>query len=241
MRKLIKHPFDFQYLLTPGDSSPKTLKSGKAGKGYLSTIMYLTPEKGSGLGNLCASASAGCTASCLYTAGRGAMGKVKRARLERTKLWFNDRGSFIILLSAELTRFVDSLPRNTLAAVRLNGTSDIMWEKELPELFRFFSNVQFYDYTKHFKRMLGFCNGELPSNYHLTFSRSEKNDAECRKIVKAGGNIACVFRNQLPETHYGVSVFNMDDTDLRFLDPKGVGGLKAKGKAKKDTTGFVID
>jgi hypothetical protein len=35
-------------------------------------------------------------------------------------------------------------------------------------------------------------------------------------------------------------VFNGDESDLRFLDPQGViVGLYAKGKAKKDTSGFV--
>jgi len=44
----------------------------------------------------------------------------------------------------------------------------------------------------------------------------------------------------MPETYEGTPVFNGDDSDLRFLDPKGVVvGLYAKGKAKKDTSGFV--
>jgi hypothetical protein len=38
-----------------------------------------------------------------------------------------------------------------------------------------------------------------------------------------------------------MTVFDGDDTDLRFLDPTGViVGLKAKGRARKDTSGFVI-
>ena len=37
-------------------------------------------------------------------------------------------------------------------------------------------------------------------------------------------------------------VINGDKTDMRFKDPVGViVGLKAKGKARKDTSGFVID
>jgi len=56
-------------------------------------------------------------------------------------------------------------------------------------------------------------------------------------------NVAVVFRNKiLPETYLGYKVINGDKTDLRFLDEKGViVGLYAKGKATKDTTGFVID
>jgi len=44
----------------------------------------------------------------------------------------------------------------------------------------------------------------------------------------------------MPETYNGLPVFNGDESDLRFLDPQGViVGLYAKGKAKKDTSGFV--
>jgi hypothetical protein len=44
----------------------------------------------------------------------------------------------------------------------------------------------------------------------------------------------------MPETYQGLPVYNGDESDLRFTDPKGVVvGLYAKGKAKKDSTGFV--
>ena len=83
--------------------------------------------------------------------------------------------------------------------------------------------------------------GSLPSNYHLTFSRSEANEAQALDVLKAGGNVACVFSGSLPETYLGFRVINGDESDLRFLDPSGViVGLKAKGKAKKDASGFVI-
>jgi hypothetical protein len=57
-------------------------------------------------------------------------------------------------------------------------------------------------------------------------------------------NVAVVFgvpkSKPLPVAYLNREVFNGDDSDLRFLDPKGVVvGLYAKGKAKKDTTGFV--
>ena len=42
------------------------------------------------------------------------------------------------------------------------------------------------------------------------------------------------------ETWKGFEVVNGDETDLRFLDKKGVVvGLIEKGRAKKDETGFV--
>jgi hypothetical protein len=52
-------------------------------------------------------------------------------------------------------------------------------------------------------------------------------------------NVTVVF-DKIPTEYMGKPVFDADDTDLRFLDPKGaVLGLKAKGRARKDTTGFV--
>jgi hypothetical protein len=64
------------------------------------------------------------------------------------------------------------------------------------------------------------------------------------KAFEQGYNVATVFgikkSQPMPETYNDVPVFNGDDSDLRFLDPKGVVvGLYAKGKAKKDTSGFV--
>ena len=61
-------------------------------------------------------------------------------------------------------------------------------------------------------------------------------------VLNKGGNVAIVFRNQLPKTYKGFNVVNGDLHDLRFLDPRNsIVGLKAKGKAKTDTSGFVLD
>lgn len=150
--------------------------------------------------------------------------------------------SYKIVLTSEIESFCtkcDKLAQTP--AVRLNGTSDKSWEKTFPALINTYSNIQFYDYTKVFKRMLRYIDGDLPVNYHLTFSRSEVNDAQCKKVLRAGGNVAVVFRGSLPDEWQGYPVYDADKHDLRFLDPFGVGGLKAKGKAKHDTTGFVVD
>jgi hypothetical protein len=56
--------------------------------------------------------------------------------------------------------------------------------------------------------------------------------------------MAVVFRSKhsIPKTFRGLRVVDGDKDDLRFLDPKGVVvALYAKGKATKDTSGFVID
>jgi hypothetical protein len=104
-------------------------------------------------------------------------------------------------------------------------------------LMEHFPNVQFYDYTKwpsHLRQ-------DLPANYHLTFSRSELTTSEdIKREIDAGRNVAVVF-DAVPDTWEGLPVIDGDANDLRFLDPTGViVGLKAKGAAKKDITGFVV-
>jgi hypothetical protein len=74
----------------------------------------------------------------------------------------------------------------------------------------------------------------------LTFRQADGNDADANWAISKNMNVTVVF-NKIPESYKGKPVYNADDTDLRFLDPKGVVlGLKAKGRAKKDTTGFVV-
>ena len=106
-----------------------------------------------------------------------------------------------------------------------------------------FNPCRFYDYTKSLKRFTRFLNGELPENYHLTYSRSEETtDALVIALCKSGGNVAVVFRERLPETWLGFEVLNGDENDLRFKDKKGcIVGLIEKGLAKKDETGFVVE
>jgi hypothetical protein len=98
-----------------------------------------------------------------------------------------------------------------------------------------FQSVQFYDYTKLPNRR------NVPSNYHLTFSRSESNELDALRILANGVmNVAVVF-DTLPTKWAGVKVIDGTETDLRFLDEQGVVvGLVAKGKAKKDNSGFTI-
>jgi hypothetical protein len=114
--------------------------------------------------------------------------------------------------------------------VRLDGKS----------LMEMFPAVQFYDYTKSERRMFDFLLGKMPANYHMTFSRSENNEASCARVLALKGNVAAVF-SKLPKRFLGVLVVSGDDSDLRFLDPAGVVvGLTPKGKAKKSTGGFVV-
>ena len=149
------------------------------------------------------------------------------------------------MLWEEVERAIRSASKKNLTAVfRLNLTSDLPWEKiklNGQSIFEAFPQVTFYDYTKSPERMTAFLAGEMPQNYHLTFSRSETNGAIAESILKSGGNVAMVFRKSLPSQYLGAKVVNGDETDLRFLDGAGkIVGLVEKGRAKKDESGFVI-
>ena len=236
------------------ESNPKTLKGES--EGYMTFIMHLAPGSLSGF-NVCPGASAGCLFSCLNTAGRGHMKNIQDARIRRTRLFFEDRPTFMAKLVDEVSKGIRKAERKGLIPVfRLNGTSDIRWEtvpvsvvggQDYRNIFEAFPNTQFYDYTKLSNRR------NIPANYHLTFSRSESNEDKLDEAVRNGMNLAVVFSTKkndgLPADYqFGefplyrrLPVIDADETDLRFLDPKGsVCGLRAKGKARKDDSGFVV-
>lgn len=235
-----------QSLLTIGN--PKTLK-GEA-RGYLTAVLHLAPADSAGLGTVCPMATAGCKAACLNTAGRGGIFKagestnaIQQARIRRTRAYFADPAAFTAQLIADVERHVAKAKRMGLTpAIRINGTSD------LPALAATvaaaFPSVQFYDYTKlpqPWKR-----NGGRHGNYHLTFSLSESNGVDAMTAIERGGvNVAVVFSTKrgqpLPATWYGFPVVDGDLSDLRFLDPtRSIVGLRAKGRARRDTSGFVV-
>jgi hypothetical protein len=237
-------------LLSTGN--PKVLKG--LSQGYNTYILHLAPADLSGY-ETCAKRTAGCTAACLNLAGRGGMFKkgettnaIQQARIRKTKLFFENRIQFMADLVKDIELAIKQSARLNLVPVfRLNGTSDLAFEKYevvrngklFRNIFAAFPEVTFYDYTK----ILGRKIKEIP-NYSLTFSAADGNDADVAKAIVQGYNIAVVFGIKktlpMPETYLGIPVFNGDESDLRFLDPQGVVvGLYAKGKAKKDTTGFV--
>lgn len=216
----------------------KTVKGEKFG--ILTGILYLAPGKLSGF-EVCPKRSEGCTASCLYSAGMGAFSNVQKARIQKTLFYFGDRPKFLELIKEDIKKLQKQAKKDgQKLAIRLNGTSDLNWMQH--DVFSSFPDVQFYDYTKVFNRLTK----EIPSNYHLTFSKSENNDLECIQALKLGFNVAVVFDTKkgdaLPASWNGFPVYDGDDTDTRFLDPKGgyVIGLRAKGQAKKDISGFVV-
>ncbi len=224
-------------------ANPKIQKGTKLG--YLSFILHLAPADVSGY-NTCPKATAGCKAACLNTAGRGGMFKkgattnmIQEARKRKTRYFFEDRAGFMADLKQDIEKAIRFAERKGLKPVfRLNGTSDLSWEKyevaDGKNIFELFPTVQFYDYTKVPKRKVASFD-----NYHLTFSQADGNGKDADWAMSQNMNVTVVF-DKIPTEYKGKPVFNADDTDLRFLDPKGVVlGLKAKGKAKKDTSGFV--
>jgi hypothetical protein len=222
-----------KYLL---GSSLKTEKSLSVG--VLAKVLFLTP------GVFCSHATQGCLAACLgHSSGRMQMPTHATARDRRTALYIEHQQLFMQMLTVELSRLEEEAKRLGLVpAVRLNGSSDLPWERLHPEIFKEFPNIQFFDYTKVPWRMEGFIlDPTWPSNYHLTFSAQPNNREEARDFLDHGGTVAVVFWPELPQSHWGKPVIDGDKHDARFLDQPGtIVGLTAKGKAKQDKTGFTV-
>ena len=230
--------------------SPKAIMADEFG--YLNGINYMAAHTIAGVGDLCGKSTPGCRGLCLgwYSGQAGivsdleqGINNVRDSRIRKAKYFQNDRKQFM----SEMTRHIEKLAKqskrlNKKLAIRPNGSTDIAFEKiktdngqTLPELF---PNVQFIDYTKHLKRVL---DPKRPSNYHITFSLAETNQAEAKTCLDKGFNVAAVF-DKLPSHFMGHKVINGMTHDLRHLDPSPcIVGLEPKGrKAKNDTTGFVI-
>ena len=200
-------------LLSTGN--PKVLKGMK--QGYNTYILHLAPTDSTPFGNTCPKATAGCKAACLNTAGRGGMFKkgettnvIQEARKRKTILFFTDRRQFMLDLFDDIRKGIKQAEKKGfIPCFRLNGTSDLSWEKYTlneQNVFETFPEVQFYDYTKVLGRKV-----TDNKNYHLTFSASENNHADVDKAIANGMNIAVVF-NKLPESYLNLPVINGDDS-----------------------------
>ena len=228
----------------------KTIKGEKLG--YMTYIMYMSPYTANSKGiNVCSHASKGCSDSCLVGSGFGGMyTNVMQGRLNKTEYFLSSRVEFLHQLKSEITKAIAKNKDKAIVTFRLNGTSDIPFEKfkifDGKNIFEVFPDVQFYDYTKNYLRF----DKVLPDNYHLTFSRSETNHTKSMELLKRGFNVAIVM-TELVNNINGYEVVNGDETDLRFLDKKNViVGLKYKnitgagGKVKNElalSSGFVLD
>ena len=227
------------------NADAKTTKGNK--KGFLTGILYLAPHKLSGR-NVCAMAEkAGCIAACLNTAGRGGFNSVQKARINKTNRFFDDNAAFMDDLIYSIKALERKAARENLTPlVRLNGTSDIIWEN-VPaaghkNIMAAFPHIQFYDYTKIPTRK------NLPANYDLTFSYSGVKSFQLANakaaLNTALSRIAVVFdkRDNIPANFNGRQCIDGDDSDIRHLDGRGViVALYAKGKARRDIGGFVVN
>jgi hypothetical protein len=232
-------------------NNAKTIKGEKLG--YITYILYMSPFTANSKGiNVCSHASKGCADSCLVGSGFGGMyTSVMQGRINKTEYFLKDRVGFLFQLKEEIEKAIKKHEGKEIVTFRLNGTSDLPYEKykvfdnNTKNIFEMFPNVQFYDYTKNYLRF----DKVLPSNYHLTFSRSETNHVKSIELLNRGINVAMVF-DKLPETYEGFEVINADLDDLRFLDKRGViCGLKykkmtGKGGAEKNKlafeSGFIV-
>lgn len=204
----------------------------------LARALYFTP------GVFCSHSTQGCLAACLgHSSGRMQMPTHAVARDRRTACYLQEPQLFLQMLGVELALLEQEARRQQLQpAARLNGSSDLAWEDLHPDIFQRFPNIRFFDYTKIPARMDRFLQrSNWPANYHLTFSAQATNHRQSRRFLEQGGTVAAVFWPHVPQTLWAHPVINGDSHDARFLDAAGVVvGLKAKGSAKADQSGFVI-
>ena len=265
-------------LATVATSNTKTAKPFRfKGRRILSALLHLSPANRSGY-ETCGGRTKGCSAACLDTAGHGGIGawfdangvmlksnSVQEARIRRTRMHFEEQAKFMFTLVRDIEAVVrKAKAQNAVPAFRLNATSDLDYTvipcirngRTYANIFDAFKAVRFYDYTKVRSRMFAFLRGELPRNYHLTFSRAETmaNQITAMEVLNMGGNVAAVFSTlpgeELPAIWNGHVVIDGDAHDFRFADPRAsdfpgqskgfIIGLRSKGKAKRDTSGFVI-
>lgn len=242
----------------------KTIKGEKIG--YLTAILYMAPSDISGY-QVCPMAKlAGCENACLYRAGLGGVyPSVQLARINKAKLFFENRAEFHVQLVCSIAQVIRAaMFQGNRPLIRLNGTSDIRHENypvsidkktaayvlktcgfvvpvgDYENIFAVFPEIQFYDYTKIANRK------NIPANYDLTFSYSGVVSFERfnQAAIDSGARIAAVFRRQkdIPASFKGLQCIDGDNTDVRHIEPRGViVALYAKGPARKDTSGFVID
>lgn len=258
IRHLRAAGFPICTILAKPESNPKIAKNGKI-VDVMTGGMHLAPFNLSGF-QVCSMASLGCSTACLHTAGNPVyMESKEKSRITKTRAYFKERKAFLAVLVFEMIAHRTKwLAQGFEVAYRLNATSDLPFELRTVEIDGFdisimdyFKDCQFYDYTAVTKRAIAWARGDMPSNYHLTFSRKEDNDAACLEVLAAGGNVAvCAEKSLYKSSTESGRVYMLgqwwntsdgDRHDYRPADPKGVAVmLKAKGDARHDTSGFTL-
>jgi hypothetical protein len=244
-----KKPYYPSMLSVQADA--KTSKGIETTK-VLTGILYMAPSDSSDIANVCAYATAGCKLACLgWFAGRvKVFTQIKKSRIRRVEMFKYEREKFFQLVVKDIKALIRKAAREGLTpVVRLNGSSDIPYERlpvtvdgiKYPNIMAAFSDVGFYDYTKYpyDKRPTE----TLPPNYDLTYSHAEGRLAESDRNLANGRRVAMVFRKPETATKWRqTAIVDGDGHDYRPSDPQGViVALKAKGDAKHDQSGFVLD
>jgi len=229
-------------LLSEGSTNAKTAKNETK-----TFILYLAPFNLNSFGlSVCPKASEGCIQSCLFSAGRGAFSNVYQSRIRKTDFYFSDKKGFCEMLYSELAQLSKKAVKGDYKiAIRLNGTSDLDFfaivKNQIGKDLLSLDNLIYYDYSKLIGKVLKYKDQIRSGKYYLTFSRSEKNWSDCVVALNMGVNVAVVFGNDKPNTFEGFKVVDGDSSDIVMMNNKGtILGLKAKGKARKDRSGFVV-
>lgn len=240
-----------------GGYRPRKLLSAantKLAKAEQNIGLSLSPSKLSGY-QVCASSSEQCVLHCINTSGMAAPDFHSKADA-CNPVWVGRNVKTLWLMrerQAFMHRLYKDIALNQEATIRLNVFSDWMWERQsltvsesdakrygtksgsFKNVFEVFPEVQFYDYTKHFARMFR----ERPKNYHLTFSLTEANADQARKVLASGFNVAAVLTVRQGYL-FGFPIIDGDQNDLRHLDPpSSVVGLKPKGSLRNKESDFV--
>jgi hypothetical protein len=208
-----KHNLSARTLLSVNPKTEKSLEETR--------ILHLAPSIISGQ-NVCPNAG-NCAKICLHFAGIPyLMGGKKTCRVRKTLAFFDDRQLFLELTATAILYNRSLLSADQLLAIRLNGTSDILWEtleftvspelsrvwqikfgvyivptvyKSIPHMFAHYPElrIKLYDYTKN-RHDWKECSD---IGYHLTFSFDGWDNAANLKIAKsallAGVNVAAAF------------------------------------------------
>ena len=240
-------------------------KSAKMMKSYTHNVatycVYLAPanmagrtKKGTRI-NVCPM-SQHCKELCLNSAGHNkadilSNGKenikqslINISRIKKTKLFYNDRNTYMDILIHEINRDRSYAERHGMEfSVRLNGTSDLspeIMKKDGKNILEIFPDVQFYDYTKVYNRtkLMKFY-----PNYDITFSYDGYNWDQCEQFLNDGGKVAVVFDSEtMPKTYKGYKVIDANGYDMRYLDPKGcIMGLEFHPIAKDGKVLYAKD
>ncbi len=246
IRKVVKQKYGVNKLFSV--TNAKAIKSQNYG--YLNGIQYLLHANTGqeyGVKNMCAFATKGCSDMCFGNVKRHAIGNVHNAKKNRSLLLQNDKDLYLAFFVDEVLRLKRKAEReNKKLVLRLNGTSDKDFTKM--GLYNIFPDIQFCEYTKNPILVKKYLRDELPSNLHMTLSRSEVNHNFCMECLKDGGiNVAIPFAGDRPESWMGFPVLDGDKHDLRFLDEGGgyIVGLSFKNFKKNLNrgvrSGFIID